>query len=273
MLNSTLPPCLVPTISCLYMRPTCVCIYHILRLLYIQAVVFASNLANVPPPSSSSSVVKLVLEGIKRDGCTPSTGANPMTSQLLKKLYFHVNLSERVYRVFWACSLLMFFSLLRVSHVTNSCHNLVVSDVAQHSWGLMLSIRTSKTHRNSVPVLLPVCSLADTRYCPVYWIKRLLSEINPRPGAPLFSALLGRKFTYSMFRSCLSKTTSAAGFHKKFSGHSFRKGGALYLVSLGVPLTQVQERGGWKSLCVLKYLSIPVEDRVCIERRLASKFH
>lgn len=42
----------------------------------------------------------------------------------------------------------------------------------------------------------------------------------------------------------------AAGFDENNSGHSFCKGGALYLVSLGVPLTQVKERGNWKAMGV-----------------------
>lgn len=240
-------------------------------LVYLQAVVFASKLNCIEPPSVLDPVVKLVLEGVKRHGVSPSTGAVPLTINLLKKLYFGLNLSERVSRVFWASCLLMFFSLLRVSHVTTSVHNLLVSDVTHHEWGLMLSIRTSKTRRVGSALRLPVCKLPDKRFCPVYWIGRLLTGVA-NSNVPLFSAMLGREYTYSMFRSCLTKASLTAGLEEKFSGHSFRKGGALYLISLGVPLTQVQERGDWKSMCVLRYLTIPVENRVRIECDLASKF-
>lgn len=70
----------------------------------------------------------------------------------------------------------------------------------------------------------------------------------------------------------LNNVSSMAGLVEKFSGHSFRKGGALYLISQGVPLTQVQERGNWKSMFVLSYLSIPVQDRVILESNLAARF-
>lgn len=195
---------------------------HSSLLVYLQAVVFASKISSVPPPSLSNVSVKIVLEG--------------------------------------------------VSHVTESVHSLKCGDLEPHPWGLMPKVRSSKTHRGGKPLLLPLCKIPDKRFCPVTWINSLLKGRVLAPCDPLFSSVLGRRYTYSMFRSLLDKLCQEAGIKEKFSGHSFRKGGALYLISLGVPLTQVQERGNWKSMCVLRYLSIPVENRISLERVLASQF-
>lgn len=241
-------------------------------VVYLQAVIFGSKLSDYTPPCVSSPSVKLVLEGTKRNGGASSTGAAPATLPTIKRLFFFLNLNERINKVFWASCLLMFFSLLRVSHVTESRHNLLCSDLTCHSWGFMLRVRSSKTHRGTTPLYLPVCKIPDKRYCPVHWITSLLPASSSGSDRPLFEALLGRRYTYSIFRNLLNNVSVAAGMGKKFSGHSFRKGGALHLVSLGVPLHQVKERGNWKSMCVLKYLTRPISDRVSHECSLASRF-
>lgn len=191
---------------------------------------------------------------------------------MLKQLFTGVNFSLRAAQVFLASCLLMFFTLLRVSHVTNSVHSLKCQDVVRCSWGYMLNIRSSKTHRGTLPISLPVCKLPDRWFCPEYWISRLHDPSRRKRGGDLFACMLGRGYSYSLFRSLLDEVSVRAGLGKKFSGHSFRKGGAQYLIALGVPLTQVQERGNWKSLCVLRYLSSPIEDRVCVETALANQF-
>lgn len=160
--------------------------------LLVQAVVFVSKLYAVNPPSMNHHSVKLVSEGAKHSGPGVSSGAYPLTLYSLKKLYTGIKFSERIHCVFWASCLLMFFSLLRVSHVTESIHNLLVRDVKPHSWGLMLCIRSSKTHRGDQPILLPVCKLPDRRFCPVYWLTKLLGRVQGSLNEPLFSACLGR---------------------------------------------------------------------------------
>lgn len=97
---------------------------HSSILVYLQSVVFASKLANCTPPSLSHPSVKMVLEGSRRIGIPGVSGAIPLTVDVLKSLYFHVNLSTRAGQVFWAACLLMFFSLLRISHLVETPHRL-----------------------------------------------------------------------------------------------------------------------------------------------------
>lgn len=166
----------------------------------------------------------------------------------------------------------MFFTLLRVSHVVESNHTLLVKDVKHYDWGLMLLIRSSKTSKDGAPIELPVCKIPDKRFCPVFWINKLLGVPNANPKSGLFSVMLHKRFSYSRFRSMLNSLSVSAGYSVKFSGHSFRRSGACYLMSLGVPISQVQERGNWKSLCVLKYLALPVANRIRAEQGLANRF-
>lgn len=167
-------------------------------LVYLQAVIFVSKLYSVPAPSMSHPSVKLVLEGSKRVAPEVSSGASPITLELLKELYQGIDCARKTHCVLWASCLLMFFSLLRVSHVTDSIHSLKVEDVKTHDWGLMLSIRSSKTHRGGKPILLPVCKIPDKVYCPVYWISRLLSNARVAHGN-LFQPVLGNLTRMGLF--------------------------------------------------------------------------
>lgn len=245
---------------------------HSSMLVYLQAVIFASKLSACTPPSLNFPSVKMVLEGSRRTGKPVGHGAIPVTITTLKELFPNVDLSRRAECVLWASCLLMFFTLLRISHVVDSTHTLLVKDVISHDWGLMLTVRSSKTSKGFNPIKLPLCKIPDKRFCPVFWISKMLKVAKVDPESGLFSTLLGRRFTYSCFRKGLDGLSAKAGLSEKFSGHSFRKGGACYLMSLGVPISQVQERGNWKSLCVLRYLSLPVSDRIRVEQGLASMF-
>lgn len=158
---------------------------------YLQAVIFASKLSSCAPPSLSHDSVKLVLEGTRRTGIVGGSGATPLTILVLKKLFPHVNTSRRVDCVLWAACLLMFFTLLRISHVVESAHTLLIKDVLAHDWGYMLIVRSSKTSRGGAPIKLPLCKIPDKRFCPVFWIKKLLSLSSYQPDSGLFTSLLG----------------------------------------------------------------------------------
>lgn len=58
----------------------------------------------------------------------------------------------------------------------------------------------------------------------------------------------------------------------RLTSHSFRRGGASFLLSSGIPLSQIKERGGWKSNCVITYVSDPLYVRVKRELEVSRKF-
>ena len=58
-----------------------------------------------------------------------------------------------------------------------------------------------------------------------------------------------------------------------FSGHSFRRGGASYLYSIGGTTLMVQVLGEWSSQIFTRYLSLSLEDRLEAQQLIASNIN
>lgn len=236
---------------------------------YLQAVIFVHKLSGYPPPSSSSAGVKLTLEGIKKKPVVKHVPRAPITLGLLGKMRLHLNLSIPNHVMLWSCFLLLFRTLLRVSHVTSSPHNLLVSDIKFTQSGMVVVIRSSKTNQGSAPPrFIPVAGLKNKQMCAVYWLKRWL-DISPAPSsAPLFR--LGQTaVSYNEFQVALATVVSKAGIKQKISSHSFRRGGATFLSAIGLPLEKIKERGGWKSNSVLTYIAEPIQVKMSRENMVS----
>lgn len=245
---------------------------------YLQAVIFMHKVNGFEPPSGSSPVVKLTLEGIKRSSKGSSRKRDPIKISHLKRLYSILNVNIDSDLLFWGMCLFLFRTLLRISHVVDSSHTLMVKDVKFKAWGFVVLVRSSKTDQlGSEVIKLPVYKIKDTRFCAVFWLKVIRDCQGPQYRGPLFALPSIAYMSYSWFQSKLKKSARACNIKSHLSSHSFRKGGATFLASCGVPLNQIKSRGMWKSLSVFRYLSEPTNVKVyqekaygaCFERGLA----
>lgn len=73
---------------------------------YLQAVTLAHKLRGLVPPCVSAVSVKLTLAGIKRVGKKSSRVCDPITINVLLKMYSCLKLNVRSHVLFWAMSLL-----------------------------------------------------------------------------------------------------------------------------------------------------------------------
>ena len=68
--------------------------------------------------------------------------------------------------------------------------------------------------------------------------------------------------THRTFTTKLKSWLSLAGLDPAlFSGHSFRRGGASYLYSIGGTTLMVQVMGDWRSQVFTRYLYLTMDDR------------
>lgn len=113
---------------------------HSSVLTYYQAVLFMHRLANCVAPPTNVPLLRSILLGIlnKEDGS--SVKKDPFTPDLLLKVYKVVNFSIHVELLTWIGLLLMFRSLLRVSHVIVSPHTLLRNDVQFFSWVVVINV-------------------------------------------------------------------------------------------------------------------------------------
>lgn len=235
---------------------------------YIQAIVLAHKFWGLPPPTVSSSSMKLTLAGVKRVGKKPSHSRDPITLKILIKMYNSLNLDRRKCIRFWACCLLLFRSLLRVSHVVASPHTLRVEDIVFDRRGMLINVKSSKT--STTTRAIPISCCQDTRLCAVYWVKKWLSVCSLSKLDYLFPARPGLPLSYCYFSAELSSIVSHARIKENITSHSFRHGGASFLSELGVPLSKIKDRGGWKSNAVYCYLSDSIESKWLVDHKVST---
>lgn len=237
---------------------------------YTHAVIVLHRILGLEPPELDSSLVKMTLLGIRNRPSKISNPRVPVTLAHLKKMFYCLDLRKTSHVMFWSCMLTLFRTLLRVSHVTSSDHNLCVKDVRSCSSGLVFMVYSSKTtHRSEPPRLIPISPIKSKELCAVYWVRCYLGMSPALPGAPLFR-LNGMALTYNKFQSALYDLLREAGIDKKILSHSFRKGGATLLSAIGMPLDKIKERGGWKSDSVLSYISDPLQVKLQRENVVSS---
>ena len=85
----------------------------------------------------------------------------------------------------------------------------------------------------------------------------------PFPGLSVVGPSLHLKvFSYGLFMSKLRACLSSCGLSgKDFGSHSFRRGGASFAFSIGVPVELIKVLSDWKSNAVLLYLTLPLNIR------------
>lgn len=240
---------------------------------YMQGVIFAHKLVGLNPPSVSSPPLKLTLQGISRTRPGGARVRDPITVRHLAKMYKCLNVKIASNHMFWACCLLLFRTLQRVSHVIAFPHTLKGEDVRFAKTGTIICVHTSKSNQfKGVPHVIPVACVKNKSLCSVCWLRSWVKRSKPRLGDPLFSLHNHEPLSYSSFQSGLKKLVSLAGIKQKISSHSFRKGGATFLSSIRVPIEKIKERGNWTSDAIFKYVCEPLHVKVANELKVAACF-
>lgn len=219
---------------------------NIIRILHLES--------GLPHPFRDSWYVQTTLKGIEKcKGCATDK-KTPITPELLHIIKSQLDLECRQDIVFWAACLVLFFGVLRRSNLFQDngnfdpCKQLTRDQVVILGTGMSITLQWSKTiqrKERSVEIKLPAMSLHPL--CPVSAVTAVLPLLGPMdPKAQVFP------MKGSDFNKKLRLTTAVAGGN--FSSHSFRRGGAAWALSCGVPGEIVKVMGDWKSNAYLGYL-------------------
>ena len=91
-------------------------------------------------------------------------------------------------------------------------------------------------------------------------MKSLLRSSPYEPSKPLFSYYSGQTlkwWSHSTFSDNLKLLLLEAGYDaKRYTCHSFRRGGASFGFELGMSITDIKQRGDWASNAVQDYIFI-----------------
>lgn len=253
------------------LKPSSIPTYmNIVRLLHLDA-----GLVN-PLDSWEFTCIK---RGIQRCLGTPPKQKLPITPQLLYKLKSTLS-NSTMDKAFWCACLIAFFGFFRKSTLlpksySNIKHCLLVKDVTFDTDIAYIRVRHSKTNQFGQRVLvIPFATGWPSELCPVKALKDMLGDsMLDDDNVPLFTFSRAKStpsfIDYNMFIKSLKSSLLKAGVNPEdYSGHSFRRGGCSYAISLGLPHHIVKLRGDWKSNCYERYIHINNVTNVTASRAL-----
>ena len=200
--------------------------------------------------------------------------AQPMTVEMLLAMHKFVKQDESLDVAIWAAILLSFFSFFRKSNVMPETREafapskqLLQEDIKIGDDMLLVHIKWSKTIQFGGRSLeMPVMSIPDSTICPVQAYRNMLRKVKCGPRSAAFSYKnknVVEPILYSKFQGRLRKWVAAAGWEPtKFSSHSLRRGGASLAFRAKVPTELIKVHGDWASDCYLRYLAIPLDQRI-----------
>ena len=237
----------------------------------LSGVKFAHVALGLPFPSSSFSLDS-TMQGLKRRLARTPFQVLPIDPNVLRLMYKKIDIRKNEDLALWCSFLVAFFCLFRKANVVPKDASFDVSKILTRSnIGLdsekkMVYIYCgfSKTNQyRKTEMFIPVPSNNDP-CLDLYRHMSLLKKRVPAPAdAPAFTYNKNKFINYKQFTTSLKTTLKKAGLNPDlFSGHSFRRGGASFLFSVGASQLMVQVLGGWSSLVYTRYLFMSEQDRL-----------
>ena len=239
--------------------------------LYYQAVVFFHVCAGFEPVRMSNPVHSATLRGIERSKSEDSNGKDPILPNHLRLIMAVTRKSSELELLVFVAALLMLPTLLRVSHVVQSVHDLKVEDVTFFKGKCLVRVNSSKTTKGKDDSsILPVLISKDPRICAASWLLYMFRFFDLKSGSYLFSSPSIPVLTYSMFARKFKELVARAGIWDDFASHSLRRGGTTFMSMLERPIDQIKARGLRKSDCVYRYIVPPMSSKLAAEQIVAA---
>ena len=194
-------------------------------------------------PMKDSWIVSQVLRGAKRELGDAQKAATPIEPHHLQMIRKALNLERVKDMSFWMACLIGFFGFLRpgnflVKDIFDPERDLCVGDVSCHAQWYVIPLKITKTLQfREKRLQVPLPRLRNATLSPAAAMDKLLvwhSSMATQTDRPLLVGSV-EALTYSAFSRRLNMILSEAGCKEKFSGHSFRRGGATWALKCGLP--------------------------------------
>lgn len=263
-----------PDLICLYIAYMVRSFKYVSIVNYVSALRMLHKCYSMKPVTADNFLVSSTLLGAKRLLGDDHFSSDPLLPRHLYLIHDTLNFKCHEDLVFWTALVTCFRGLLRKSSVCQGPNCITRSDITFMDWGVMISIRKSKTIQFSERVHVVPVSRVSGPLCAASWLATMYKTVKVNPDCVCFGFFKSNAYkpmTYDWFSKKLNKSLRRAGLTKigKFTSHSLRRGGATALSMAGVPLHDIQKHGDWKSLSVLLYLASPLDYRISQERTIA----
>lgn len=216
-----------------------------------------------------------MLRALRYELAHPVKQAVPVTPQLLKQMYNHIDLNSRFDLVCYTALLLGFYMFLRKSNLVpdtlqgfNPKEQLTRANIRISSDLILVEITWSKTIQFQQKILLlPLLPAKDRRICPRFWLTHMLRVIPGQPQDPLFSIPDNRgnlvPITYSQLGQKLKELVKATGRSPEgYTLHGLRRGGTCHALEVGLVGEDLRIMGDWATDAYMTYIDQTVQRRV-----------
>jgi hypothetical protein len=237
----------------------------------LGGVKYLHGALGLPFPSNSFSL-DTTMQGLKRRLARTPFQVLPVNPTVLKLMYRGINVDKKEDLALWSSFLVAFYCLFRKANVvpenSKSDFSKVLTrenvEIDEINRKVYIYVGFSKTNQyRKYDRCIPIPENDDPCLDLFRHIKRLFSIVHAPPNAPAFSYTSRSFINYKVFTTRMKKLLGLAGLNPDFySGHSFRRGGASFLFSVGASQLMVQVLGNWSSMVYTRYLYLSEEDRL-----------
>ena len=241
---------------------------HLKHLLH--CVDYYHQINDLPVPVKNFALDS-TLQGLKRELAGTPNQVLPITPDILRKMYLRLNMSKNKDLALWCGFLTTFRCLFRKSNSVPEGRNFDAEKILtrkhivlnHQTKTVLVYVSWSKTIQfGGKDIIIPIPQTNDPHLDLFRHLDMLFSRVSVNDSAPAFSYGHDSFITYKSFTEGLKTLLKKCDVDPaRYSGHSFRRGGASYLHSLGGTGLQIQASGDWSTLTFLRYLHLSLEDR------------
>ena len=222
-------------------------------------------------PSNDFGLEETLQGLIRRKAGTPNR-VLPIDPAILRRMYHHIDVKKPAELSLWCGFLIAFFCLFRKANVCPkdttfdpACvltrSDIVIDDEEKK---VLIFVNFSKTNQYMKNFhVIPIPKNDDPALDLFTHLKQLFTSVKADDNAPALSYTPSNFICHKVFTSKLKTLLSKSGLDPSlYSGHSFRRGGASYLYSVGGSTLMVQVLGDWASQVFTRYLLLTLDDRL-----------
>ena len=223
------------------------------------------------------------LQGLKRKLKGTPKQVLPIDPVILRRMFPFVNLASNSDLSMWVGCLLAFFTLFRKANLCPKNQkfdpetvltrdDVILDEVGQR---VLVFVNFSKTNQYSHRQhCIPIPRNQDPALDLYRYVELLYSRVKVKEDSPVMSYSTRGFITHRTFTTKLKTWLLKAGLNPAhFSGHSFRRGGASYLYSIGGSTLMVQVMGDWRSQVFTRYLYLTMDDRQSAQHLIKSSIN
>ena len=232
---------------------------------------------------SDSVRLEDTLQGLKRKLKGTPKQVLPIDPVILRRMFKFVNMKNTRELALWCGFLIAFYTLFRKANVCPKDQKYDLETVLkrgdiiidEENERVLIFVNFSKTNQYQRQChVVPIPKNEDPSLDLFSHLRALFKKVKADKDAPALSYSPKLFITHQPFTEKLKSLLAKSGLDPSlYSGHSFRRGGASYLYSVGGSTLMVQVMGCWSSQIFTRYLYLSLEDRLAAQNLIMNSIN